>query len=74
MQDLYLVFGGELTDVSDTTLRDPKNVHVVGIFASRQAAHDEWKANAQRTVDNALMRYFVVPLSEEMHAFSATVY
>ncbi len=62
VQRLHLVFGGELKDPSGTEFRDPDDIHVVGIFPSYAAAYDAWKAEAQRTVDNAHMRYFIAHL------------
>ncbi|MGB8871744.1 MAG: DUF4170 domain-containing protein [Rhodomicrobium sp.] len=59
-QLLHLVFGGELASVNSTEFRDPAALHVVGIYPSYKAAYDAWKAAAQHTVDNALMRYFIV--------------
>jgi hypothetical protein len=59
-QLLHLVFGGELKSVDSTEFRDPSALHVVGIYPNYKSAYDAWKAAAQRTVDNALMRYFIV--------------
>ncbi len=64
MQRLHLVFGGELTDPGKTVFRDVSDLDVVGIFPSHQEAYDAWKAAAQRTVDNAHMRYFIADLSK----------
>lgn len=61
-QNLHLVFGGELVDPTKTTFKDVKAIHTVGIFPDHDSAYNAWKAEAQRTVDNAHMRYFVVPL------------
>lgn len=61
-QRLHLVFGGELVDPSGTTFRDPEKIHVVGIFPNYDAAFRAWKGEAQRTVDNAHMRYFIANL------------
>jgi hypothetical protein len=61
-QRLHLVFGGELVDPTGTTFRDPKEIHVVGIFPDYASAHAAWKAEAQRTVDNAHTRYFIAHL------------
>lgn len=58
----HLVFGGELVDLKHTEFRDLSKVHIVGIYPNYKTAHDAWKAAAQATVDNALMRYFVVHL------------
>ena len=61
-QRLHLVFGGELVDPSRTEFRDVNDLHIVGIFPDYASAHDAWKAEAQRTVDNAHMRYFIAHL------------
>ncbi len=59
---LHLVFGGELVDPKGTTFRNVEEIDIVGIFPNYAAAHDAWKAAAQRTVDNAHMRYFIAHL------------
>jgi len=59
-QLLHLVFGGELKSVGSTEFRDLNALEIVGIFPSYASAYDAWKAASQRTVDNALMRYFIV--------------
>ncbi len=61
-QRLHLVFGGELVDPDRTVFRDVSALHVVGIFPSLETARAAWKAESQRTVDNAHMRYFIAPL------------
>lgn len=61
-QRLHLVFGGELVNPAGTTFRDPSKIHVVGIFPNYETAHAAWKAEAQRTVDDAHMRYFIAHL------------
>ena len=61
-QLLHLVFGGELSTLDGTEFRDCKNLDIVGIFSSYAEAHAAWKGAAQRTVDNATMRYFIVHL------------
>ena len=59
---LHLVFGGELKDPSSTEFRDPDNLDVIGIFPNYAKAYAAWKEAAQRTVDNAHMRYFIAHL------------
>jgi hypothetical protein len=59
-QLLHLVFGGELKSIGSTEFRDPSALHIVGIYPNYASAYDAWKAAAQRSVDNALMRYFIV--------------
>ncbi len=74
-QRLHLVFGGELVDPSGTVFRDPANIHIVGMFPDYKSAYNAWKAEAQRTVDNALTRYFIAHihrLREEGTEASAT--
>jgi hypothetical protein len=58
-QRLHLVFGGELVSPDKTAFRDVANIHIVGMFPDYASAHSAWKAEAQRTVDNAHMRYFI---------------
>ena len=59
-QRLHLVFGGELVDPQKTAFKDVSKIHIVGMFPDYASAHSAWKAEAQRTVDNAHMRYFIV--------------
>ena len=61
-QRLHLVFGGELVDPTKTVFKDVNDLHVVGIFPDYDAAYQAWKAEAQRTVDNAHTRYFIAHL------------
>lgn len=58
-QRLHLVFGGELVEPSGTVFRDVSQIHMVGMFPDYASAHVAWKAEAQRTVDNAHIRYFI---------------
>jgi Domain of unknown function (DUF4170) len=59
-QLLHLVFGGELTDLDNVRFRDLDKLDIVGIYPNYATAYAAWKAKAQQTVDNALMRYFIV--------------
>ena len=61
-QLLHLVFGGELVSLDKTEFKDLKAVDIVGVFPNYAEAHSAWKAAAQKSVDNAQMRYFVVHL------------
>jgi hypothetical protein len=61
-QRLHLVFGGELVDPSKTKFKDINNIHIVGMFPDYDSAHAAWKAEAQRTVDDAHSRYFIAHL------------
>ena len=59
-QLLHLVFGGELTSLDGIEFRDLKDLDIIGIYPNYAEAHAAWKSAAQHTVDNAMMRYFVV--------------
>jgi hypothetical protein len=59
-QLLHIVIGGELKDVVDAEFRDLSKVEFVGAFPNYTEARKAWKAKAQASVDNALMRYFVI--------------
>lgn len=74
-QRLHLVYGGELTDPSKTVFADVDAIDVVGIYPDYATAYDAWKEAAQRTVDNAHMRYFIAHLHrlhDETREASAT--
>lgn len=59
-QLLHLVFGGELTELDGHEFRDLNRLDIVGVFPNYETAYVAWKGAAQRTVDNALMRYVIV--------------
>lgn len=59
---LHLVFGGALKRPDSTEFADPSKLDVVGIFPDYASAHAAWKAAAQRTVDDAHVRYFIAHL------------
>ncbi|MFY0693277.1 MAG: DUF4170 domain-containing protein [Paracoccaceae bacterium] len=61
-QRLHLVFGGELIDPSKNIFKDVDDIHIVGMFPNYETAYSAWKAEAQKTVDNAHMRYFIAHL------------
>ena len=59
-QLLHLVFGGELKNLDSVDFADLSKLDIVGIYPNYAEAHKAWKAQAQRTVDNAQVRYFIV--------------
>ena len=59
-QRLHLVFGGELEELDKITFKNTEELDIVGIYPDYAAAHAAWRAVAQRTVDNARTRYFIV--------------
>ncbi|WP_353198577.1 DUF4170 domain-containing protein [Sandarakinorhabdus sp.] len=62
MSKLHLVFGGRVADPQGMDFTNPADLHIVGIFPDYAQAEAAWRANAQRTVDDATMRYVVVHL------------
>ena len=61
-QRLHLVFGGELKALDWHEFRDPSKLDIVGLYPDYASAERAWRAKAQRTVDSALTRYFIVHL------------
>lgn len=61
-QRLHLVFGGELVDPQRSEFRDVASIDIVGVFPNYASAYSAWKAAAQRTVDDAHVRYFIAHL------------
>lgn len=59
-QLLHLVIGGELKKVGGTEFADPTKIELVGAYPSYEEAKRAWRGKAQATVDNALMRYFIL--------------
>ena len=59
-QLLHLVIGGELQDVAHPEFRDLRKIDFVGAYPNYAEAFAAWKSKAQATVDNALMRYFII--------------
>jgi uncharacterized protein DUF4170 len=59
-QLLHLVFGGELSNLASTEFKDLDELDIVGVYPNYASAYTAWKAKAQRTVDNAQLRYFIV--------------
>ena len=61
-QLLHLVMGGRVVDPQGVEFQDLEQVHIVGIYPNYAAAEDAWRAHAQRTVDDAEMKYVIVHL------------
>ena len=66
MSKLHLVFGGRVKDPMTLDFQDPTKLDVVGIFADYASAEKAWRGAAQRTVDDAEMKYVVVHLHRLM--------
>lgn len=63
MSKLHLVFGGRVSDPQGVDFSDLAGIHFVGMFDSYVDAEDAWRSNAQRTVDDAEMKYVIVHLN-----------
>jgi len=62
-QLLPLVLGGELTELGGSEFRDLDKVEIVGLYSNY--------AEAQQTVDNAHVRFFIVHLHRLLDPDSA---
>jgi hypothetical protein len=61
-QLLHLVMGGRVTDPQTMQFEDLNALDVVGVFPDYTSALDAWRGAAQRTVDDAAMKYVIVHL------------
>jgi hypothetical protein len=59
---MHLVFGGRVKDPRGLEFVDLKNIDIVGIYPDYKSAETAWRGAAQRTVDDAEMKYVVVHL------------
>lgn len=62
MSNLHLVFGGRVKDPMTLDFNDLKSIDIVGMFPTYKAAEKAWRSAAQKTVDDAEMKYVVVHL------------
>ena len=62
MSKLHIVLGGRVRDPRGLDFVDPAAMEVVGIFADYASAEKAWRGAAQRTVDDAEMKFVVVHL------------
>lgn len=61
-QLLHLVMGGRVTNPQTMQFQDLNAIEVVGIFPDYPTALEAWRGAAQRTVDDAEMKYVIVHL------------
>lgn len=59
---LHLVFGGRVENPQTLKFTDLDKLDIVGMFPDYASAEDAWRSAAQRTVDDAEMKYVVVHL------------
>jgi hypothetical protein len=62
MQKLHLVMGGRVKDPQTLDFADLDSLDLVGVYEDYSSAEEVWRANAQRTVDDAEMKYVIVHL------------
>jgi hypothetical protein len=62
MSKMHLVFGGRVRDPQGLEFVDLDKIDVVGIYPDYKSAENAWRSAAQRTVDDAEMKYVVVHL------------
>ena len=62
MQKLHLVMGGRVTDPRGLEFADLDALDVVGVYPDYASAETAWRGKAQRTVDDAEMKYVIVHL------------
>ena len=62
MSKLHLVFGGRVKDPQTLDFEDLEKIDFVGVFPDYKTAEVAWRAAAQRTVDDAEMKYVLVHL------------
>ncbi|MXO64599.1 DUF4170 domain-containing protein [Altericroceibacterium endophyticum] len=65
-QLLHLVMGGRVTDPTGVEFEDVDNLDIVGVFPNYSSALEAWRGAAQRTVDDAEMKYVIVHLHRLM--------
>ena len=58
---LHLVFGGRVKDPRTLDF-DDSTIQIVGIFPDYKTAEKAWRSAAQKTVDDAEMRFVVAHL------------
>jgi hypothetical protein len=61
MSKLHFVFGGRVKDPRGLDF-DLSTIDMVGLYHDLASAEEAWRGKAQRTVDDAEMKYVVVHL------------
>ena len=57
-----MVFGGRVKNPQGLEFTDLEKLDIVGMFPDYASAEEAWRGAAQRTVDDAEMKYVVVHL------------
>jgi len=64
---LYLVFGGKVSDPRTANFINTDFLHTVGIYPSYDEARNAWKGASQGAVDDAMTKYVVVCLDKLLY-------
>ena len=59
---IHLVMGGRVKDPRGLDFENLAELDLVGAYPDFETAEDVWRSHAQRTVDDAEMKYVVVHL------------
>jgi DMSO/TMAO reductase YedYZ molybdopterin-dependent catalytic subunit len=62
MSKMHLVMGGRVQDPRTLDFEDLDAIDFVGVFPDFATAEKAWRSAAQRTVDDAEMKYVIVHL------------
>ena len=62
MAKLHLVMGGRVKDPRGLEFVDLDKMDLVGVYPDYATAEEVWRSCAQRTVDDAEMKYVIVHL------------
>lgn len=62
MSKLHLVMGGCVKDPRTLEFCDLDKMDLVGVYDDYETAEEVWRSCAQRTVDDAEMKYVIVHL------------
>ena len=54
--------GGRVSDPQTLDFVDLENLDLVGVYPNFEEAEDAWRGKAQKTVDDAEMKYVIVHL------------
>ena len=71
MSKLHLVFGGRVKDPRGLDF-DLDSIDLVGLYGSYADAEEAWRGKAQRTVDDAEVKYVIVHLHRLLEPESET--
>ena len=63
---LHLGMGGRVTDPMTLEFEALDKIELVGVFPDYASAEKAWRAAAQRTLDDAEMKYVVVHLHRQL--------